>query len=76
MINIEHHINYLEKEIHKLHQESMTYRDYINTVSSPLRKRLWWWIGGYYLRKVGRWYSDSSVFYRIWFAIAKLINCT
>ena len=30
---------------------------YVDTVSSPLWKRIAWWFQGYYFRKVGRWYG-------------------
>ena len=33
--------------------------EYIDTVSSPLYKRCWWWCCGYYFRKVGRWYPPD-----------------
>lgn len=35
-----------------------TLEKYVDTVSSPLWKRVIWWWQGYYFRKVGRWYGD------------------
>lgn len=31
---------------------------YMDTVSSPLYKRLWWVLRGYRFRQVGRWYGN------------------
>ena len=39
----------MQKDIHEL-------QEYVDTVSSPLYKRIYWWFCGYYFRKVGRWY--------------------
>jgi hypothetical protein len=33
---------------------------YVDTVSSPLWKRLWWVICGYRFRTVGRWYGKTE----------------
>lgn len=32
--------------------------EYVDTVSSPLWKRLWWVLQGWRFRQVGRWYGD------------------
>ena len=42
-------IKQMQKEIHDLNE-------YVDTVTSPLYKRIYWWFCGYYFRKVGRWY--------------------
>jgi hypothetical protein len=44
---------YLRKEMQKQIQEL---QEYVDTVSSPLYKRIYWWFCGYYFRKVVRWY--------------------
>lgn len=36
-----------------------TVEKWIDTVSSPLWKRLIWWGEGFYFLKVGRWYARS-----------------
>lgn len=33
--------------------------EYVDTVSSPLHKRVWWWLCGYRFRSVGRWYPPE-----------------
>jgi len=34
--------------------------EYVDTVSSPLYKRIWWIFQGYRFRKVGRWYNKTK----------------
>ena len=34
--------------------------NYVDTVSSPLYKRLWWVLQGYRFRRVGRWYGRTK----------------
>ena len=34
--------------------------EYIDTVSSPLWKRVWFVIQGYRFRRVGRWYAKTA----------------
>jgi len=75
-MNREHEIDYLLKTVEQLQVESRDYAEYIDTLSSPIRKRLWWWAGGYYFRKVGRWYSTNLLIYKIWYFAAQIINCT
>ena len=75
-MNQQHTIDFLLRKTEKLEQDSRLYRDYIDTVSSPLRKRLWWYLGGYHFRKVGRWYSEKSLVFRVWHRIAVFIHCT
>lgn len=33
--------------------------EYVDTVSSPLHRRVWWWVCGYRFRTVGRWYPPE-----------------
>ena len=74
--NVEHEIDFLHREIKRLRQDGIYYREYIDTISSPLRKRIWWWFGGYKFRCVGRWYKKETIIFKFWEFIAKLIKCT
>jgi hypothetical protein len=53
---IERRLQIAEGQIKALRQQIHDHEEYIDTVTSPLWKRLIWWCQGYYLRKVGRWY--------------------
>lgn len=49
---------------------------HVDCVTSPLWKRIWWWFGGFYFRKVGRWYSYDTLSYKVWFYFAQKIKLT
>lgn len=61
----------LERQVKSLRQAQQRYDEYTDTVTSALWKRLWWWVGGYYFRKVGRWYPYATRAYRAWLVICK-----
>jgi hypothetical protein len=44
--------------MHALRKQAHDHEEYIDTVSSPLYKRVWWFCCGYRFRKVGRWYGN------------------
>lgn len=56
----------LKRQVKSLRREVREQSEFIDTVTSALWKRLWWWVGGYYFRKVGRWYGYATRTYRAW----------
>lgn len=70
----ENDIRVLKEQVRYLRRSSIEFYEYIDTVSSPVYKRLWWWLGGYHFTKVGRWYSKGKLF-KVWYFFAKLIKC-
>lgn len=74
-MSYEHDIDLLSRQITSLRREVRMLTKYVDTVSSPLWKRVWWWFGGYYFRQVGRWYAMDSRRFRVWHWIAKRIGC-
>lgn len=63
---LEQEVEVLKRQVRSLRREVRELGEYVDTVSSPLWKRLWWWLGGYYFRKVGRWYPADSHAFRRW----------
>jgi hypothetical protein len=56
--NLAVEVDVLKKQMHALRKQAHDHEEYIDTVSSPLYKRLWWFCCGYRFRKVGRWYGN------------------
>jgi hypothetical protein len=57
-MNEDARLSVLERQMKALRIQVQRHEEYIDTVSSPLWKRVMWWLQGYYFRKVGRWYGD------------------
>jgi hypothetical protein len=49
----------LERQVAELRRRQQEQDEFIDTITSPLWKRLIWWVLGYYFRKVGRWYRPG-----------------
>lgn len=75
MKNVEQEVDILMRQMRQQRNITRDLYEFMDCLTSPLHKRVWWWFGGYYFRKVGRWYSDQSMFYKIWLFIAKLVRC-
>lgn len=56
-MDLEARVEALERQMKSLRMQAQAQAEYIDTVSSPLYKRILWWFQGYYFRKVGRWYG-------------------
>lgn len=56
MKNLKQEIDVLKRQVEAMRKRSIEAAEYIDTVSSPLWKRIVWWVEGFYFRKVGRWY--------------------
>lgn len=52
-------IDVLERQVKSLRREVRVLTEHVDTVTSPLWKRLIWWCEGFYFRKVGRWYANN-----------------
>mgnify|MGYP001563219843 FL=1 len=56
---LEQEVEVLKRQVRSLRREVRELAEYVDTVSSPLWKRLVWWCEGFYFRKVGRWYCPG-----------------
>jgi len=56
-MNVEQEIDVLKRQMVSLRREVRDLTEYVDTVSSPIWKRILWWFAGYHFRKVGRWYG-------------------
>ena len=54
-MNIEQEINVLKRQMKSLRQQVQFHGEWLDTVNSPLYKRIWWWLQGYKFFTVGRW---------------------
>lgn len=52
-------ISALERQVNSLRKQVQEQGEFIDTITSPLWKRIIWWFQGFYFRKVGRWYAPN-----------------
>ena len=57
--HLEQRLAVFDRQVGSLRREVRELTEYVDTVTSPLWKRLIWWVQGFYFRKVGRWYALS-----------------
>ena len=69
-------LDVLRRQVKYLRMIARDFSQYIDCVTSPLHRRIWWWIGGYHFRKVGRWYGRETVAFRVWYFFAEIIGLT
>lgn len=50
----------IERQILSLRRELQKQGELLNTIASPPWKRLWWFLCGYRLWRVGRWYGKTE----------------
>lgn len=55
--NLEQRVLCLECNLKAARIQLQQQAEFIDTVTSPLWKRIIWWFEGFYFRKVGRWYA-------------------
>lgn len=55
----ERRIDVLERQVKALRQQMTVIDHWRDTLSSPLYKRLWWWLLGFRLTTLGTWYRAS-----------------
>jgi len=58
-VSHEQDIDILHRQMRALRRQLTAVEDYVDTVSSPLWKRVLWWFEGFYFRRVGRWYAPN-----------------
>ena len=58
--NAEFEINTLKRQVASLRRQVVFHNEWLETVNSPLYKRIWWWIRGYRFYTVGRWYGKND----------------
>lgn len=58
-MNFEQEIDVLKRQVHSLRKQVQRQGEWLDTVNSPLYKRIWWWIKGYNFHTLGRWYDKD-----------------
>jgi len=66
-------LDVMRRQIKHLRCIARDFSQYMDCVTSKLHRRIWWWFGGYCFNKVGRWYSDESIAFKVWYWIGKHI---
>jgi hypothetical protein len=60
LTDLEAEVRYLKRQRIELARRIRVLEKYLDTVSSPLYKRLFWALLGYRFRRVGRWYRKTE----------------
>lgn len=58
-MNVEQEIDVLRRQMLSLRREVRVLTEWQDTVSSPLYKRVWFWLNGWNWGSLGRWYLKS-----------------
>lgn len=58
-MNVEHEIDVLKRQVMSLRRQAQRHEEYIDTVSSPLFKRLLFVLQGYRWNRLGTWYDAA-----------------
>lgn len=59
-MTVEQRLDVLERQVLALRRSMKDATEFVDVVSSPLWKRIVWWFCGFYFRKVGRWYGETT----------------
>jgi hypothetical protein len=53
--NPTHEIVVLKRQVLALRRDAQRLQEWLDTVNSPVYKRVWWWLCGYRFYTLGRW---------------------
>lgn len=56
---LEQDIDVLKRQVRSLRRVQLVHSEWLDTVNSPLIKRLWWFVQGYRFHRLGRWYDKD-----------------
>lgn len=56
---VEHRVEVLERQVKALRIQQQQFGEWLDTIASPPWKRLYWFVRGYRLWRVGRWYGKE-----------------
>lgn len=56
-MSIEQDIDVLKRQMLSVRRQLQEHDEWLDTVNSPLFKRIWWWFQGFLFYRVGRWYG-------------------
>ena len=59
-LTLEHRVAILERQVKSLRRGQQQNSEWLDTVCSPLWKRLLWLAQGYRFYRVGRWYGKTE----------------
>lgn len=50
----------LKRQMKGLRKQMNKYDAWLDTVNSPIYKRVWWFLQGYRFYRLGRWYGNNK----------------
>lgn len=56
----EQELRVLKRQVHSLRRELRQWQELVDTIASPPWKRLWFFLQGYRLWRVGRWWGKTK----------------
>jgi hypothetical protein len=59
-LSLEHRVAILERQMKSVRRGQQQNAEWLDTVCSPLWKRVWWFVCGYRFYRVGRWYGKTE----------------
>ena len=59
-MNYEQEIEILKRQIFSLRRQIQFHEEWLDTICSPLHKRIWWFIKGYNFYTVGKWKINAN----------------
>jgi hypothetical protein len=60
LVQLEATVAMLRRQVTALRREHRALEERVDTVCSPLWKRVGWWLQGYRWYRVGRWYGQTA----------------
>lgn len=60
-MSLEHDVDFLMRENKRIRARLIELSMLLDVIASPPWKRLWWFLCGYRLWKVGRWLGDETI---------------
>lgn len=59
-MNVEQELDVLKRQMQALRRNYNRLDAWLDTVNSPLYKRVWFWMRGYRFYRLGRWYGKDK----------------
>lgn len=59
-MNYDQEIDVLKRQMKSLREQVHMHEEWLDTVNSPIYKRIWFWLQGYKYHTLGRWYNKSK----------------
>lgn len=58
--DIEHDVEVLKRQMRSLQREVQQLAELVDVLATPLHRKVWFWVHGYRLWRVGRWWPSKN----------------